>query len=92
MDAIKDELNRRLSNRVMLNKGLCMVLWDILSVGPGMIYPGDGGVHCQVRFRYIIFRPFHDEIIVGKIKNCTPEGVHGKLKLTLGTFELESYK
>jgi DNA-directed RNA polymerase III subunit RPC8 len=77
-EGIREELNRKLANRVMLGKGLCMVLWDIGSVGAGMIYPGDGGVHSQVSFRYIIFRPFQDEIIVGKIKNCTPDGVHGK--------------
>lgn len=80
VEAITNELNQRLSNRVMLNVGLCMALWDIKSVGAGVIYPGDGGVHSKVVFRYIVFRPFQDEIVVGKIKNCTPEGVHGKGK------------
>lgn len=30
-----------------------------------------------VRFRFIVFRPFIDEIIVGKIKSSSPEGVRG---------------
>jgi len=83
LEAITNELNQRLSNRVMLNVGLCMALWDIKSIGTGVIYPGDGGVHSKVVFRYIVFRPYLDEIIMGKIKNCTPDGVH----VTLGFFD-----
>jgi len=78
LEAIRDELNRTMSNRVMINIGLCMVLWDIKSVGTATVFPGDGGVVSKVSFRFVVFRPFQDEIIMGKIKNCTPEGVHGK--------------
>jgi len=83
VDAIRDELNRKFSNRVVYNVGLAIVLWDIKSIGPGFIFTSDGGVHSKVKFRYVIFRPFQDEIIVGKIKNCTPDGVH----VTLGFFD-----
>ncbi len=31
-----------------------------------------------VHFRYVVFHPFLDEILVGKIKGCSAEGVHGK--------------
>jgi len=77
VDAIKDEINRKLSNRVMVNIGLCMALWDIKSISAAILYQGDGGAHSKVTFRYIVFRPFQDEVIIGKIKNCTPDGVHG---------------
>ena len=77
-EAIVDELNRQFSNKVILDVGLCMALWDIQSVGLGQYFPGDGGVHMPVEFRYIVFRPFQDEVIMGKIKNCTREGVHGR--------------
>lgn len=30
-----------------------------------------------VHFRYVVFHPFLDEILIGKIKGCSPEGVHG---------------
>lgn len=42
------------------------------------IFPGDGAAHTKVEFRFVIFRPFMEEIIVGKIKNCSKEGVHSK--------------
>ena len=30
-----------------------------------------------VRFRAVIFRPFIGEVIIGRIRRCSPEGVHG---------------
>lgn len=34
-------------------------------------------VSLAVHFRYVVFHPFLDEILIGKIKGCSPEGVHG---------------
>ncbi|XP_060562211.1 DNA-directed RNA polymerase III subunit RPC8-like [Ruditapes philippinarum] len=39
------------------------------------IFPGDGAHHTIVQFRYVVFRPFVDEILLGKIKSCSKEGV-----------------
>lgn len=64
--------------------GLCIALHDILSMEDSFIFPGDGAAHTKVRFRYVVFRPFMEEVLVGKIRSCSPEGVHGKL----GDFEL----
>jgi len=36
-----------------------------------------------VQFRFVVFRPFVDEIIVGKIRSCVSEGVKGKFKFPL---------
>ena len=33
-----------------------------------------------VRFRFIVFRPFVDEILVGKIRSCSTEGVRGTVQ------------
>lgn len=30
-----------------------------------------------VRFRFVVFRPFIDEVLVGKIRSCSSEGVRG---------------
>ena len=34
-----------------------------------------------VRFRFIVFRPFVDEILVGKIRSCSTEGVRGTVNV-----------
>lgn len=37
--------------------------------------------HPPVHFRYVVFHPFLDEILTGKIKYCSQEGVHGNFCL-----------
>lgn len=72
----------------MLNVGLCIALFDITCLKESFIIPGDGASHTIVHFRYIVFRPFMEEIIVGKIRSCSQEGVHGTygLTVTLSTY------
>lgn len=47
VDAISEELNSRLANRVLVNTGLCICLYDILEVGQAFIYQGDGASHSK---------------------------------------------
>ncbi|KAG5893157.1 hypothetical protein JTB14_000418 [Gonioctena quinquepunctata] len=82
-DAIAGELNKKLANKVVLNVGLCIALYDIISLQESFIFPGDGASHTRVKFRFIVFRPFMEEILIGKIRSCSQEGVH----VTLGFFE-----
>ena len=39
-----------------------------------------------VRFRFIVFRPFVDEILVGKIRSCSTEGVRGTVYMCITLF------
>ncbi|KOB78097.1 DNA-directed RNA polymerase III 25 kDa polypeptide [Operophtera brumata] len=67
-DSITVLLNRKLANKVVLNVGLCIALYDITDIGHSYIFPGDGSSHTEVKFRYMVFRPVVEEIVVGKIK------------------------
>lgn len=58
--------------------GLCIALKDITKLGDSVILPGDGASHTEVHFRYIVFRPSIGDIITGKIRSCSREGVHSK--------------
>ncbi|KAJ8251608.1 hypothetical protein GJAV_G00223170 [Gymnothorax javanicus] len=82
-EAIAEELNKKLANKVVYNVGLCICLYDITKLEDSYIFPGDGASHTKVHFRYVVFRPFLDEILVGKIKYCGQEGVH----VSLGFFD-----
>ncbi|KDR14462.1 DNA-directed RNA polymerase III subunit RPC8 [Zootermopsis nevadensis] len=82
-DAIAEELNKKLANKVVLNVGLCIALHDITQLEDSYIFPGDGAAHTKVNFRYVVFRPFIEEVITGKIRSCSREGVH----VTLGFFD-----
>lgn len=82
-DAVIQELNKRLANKVVLNVGLCISLFDLTSLGDSYIFPGDGGSHTKVTFRYLVFRPFVEEIMEGTVKASNAEGI----QVSLGFFE-----
>lgn len=82
-DAITEELNKKFANKVVHNLGLCIALHDITKLDDSHILPGDGASHTKVHFRYVVFHPFVDEIVIGKIRSCSREGVH----VTLGFFD-----
>eukprot|EP00916_Digyalum_oweni_P009460 GHVL01015946.1.p1 GENE.GHVL01015946.1~~GHVL01015946.1.p1 ORF type:complete len:174 (+),score=24.39 GHVL01015946.1:135-656(+) len=69
--------------KVVHNVGLCIALWDIEKYERSFIYPGDGATHTIVHFRYVVFRPTVDEILVGKVKNCSKEGI----SVSMGFFD-----
>ncbi|XP_054160729.1 DNA-directed RNA polymerase III subunit RPC8-like [Oppia nitens] len=74
-EAITDELNRKLANRVIINTGLCICLSDITKIGKSFLYQSDGATHTLVNFRFVVFRPFIGEVIVGKIRSSSMDGV-----------------
>uniref|UniRef100_A0A8B9BIX4 DNA-directed RNA polymerase subunit n=1 Tax=Anser brachyrhynchus TaxID=132585 RepID=A0A8B9BIX4_9AVES len=78
-ESIAEELNKKLANKVVYNVGLCICLYDITKLEDSYIFPGDGASHTKVHFRYVVFHPFLDEILIGEIKSCSQDGVHGKL-------------
>ncbi|KAH0550196.1 DNA-directed RNA polymerase III subunit RPC8 [Cotesia glomerata] len=82
-EAIAKELNNKLSNKVFLNIGLCITLFDIEKIEESFIFPGDGSSHTKVVFRYVVFKPFKEEILIGKIRSCSEEGV----VVSLGFFD-----
>nr|ACO11554.1 DNA-directed RNA polymerase III subunit RPC8 [Caligus rogercresseyi] len=82
-EALSEEINRKLSNRVVHNVGLAVCLFDILEIGESFLFPGDGASHTRVNFRILVFRPFMEEVINGKIKSCSKDGV----QVSLGFFE-----
>ena len=47
-EQIRDELNSKLSNRVLLQAGLCLAVYDLIHVGESHVLPGDGSAHTEV--------------------------------------------
>ncbi|KOX77413.1 DNA-directed RNA polymerase III subunit RPC8 [Melipona quadrifasciata] len=60
-DAITDELNRKLANKVYHDVGLCIALHDITKIEESYIFPGDGASHTKVVFLTLGF--FEDIVI-----------------------------
>uniref|UniRef100_A0A060TCC8 DNA-directed RNA polymerase subunit n=1 Tax=Blastobotrys adeninivorans TaxID=409370 RepID=A0A060TCC8_BLAAD len=78
--AVEDEIHARFANKVIHNAGLCVCLYDIESIGDGMVKHGDGASFVKVVFRMVMFRPFVGEILVGWVSSCTEEGLKVKME------------
>eukprot|EP01135_Chromosphaera_perkinsii_P007911 Nk52_evm1s1055 gene=Nk52_evmTU1s1055 len=76
-------LNRKYANKVLSGVGLCVKVFDVVEIGEFALLPGEGNAHCTVQFRMVVFRPFIGEVLVGKVKSSTREGV----QVSLGFFE-----
>ncbi|MBW0496164.1 hypothetical protein O181_035879 [Austropuccinia psidii MF-1] len=74
------EINRKYSNKVLPDVGLCIALFDLLSASEGKVLYGDGCLYHLVEFTLVVFRPFVGESLVGVVKSCTPAGIRVSLK------------
>lgn len=76
VQAIHSEIDQRYPNRVLLDVGLVISRYgDCLQVGHGVCVAGDGGAHHECEFRLIVFRPFVNEVCVGKIVRSSAQGI-----------------
>jgi len=53
--------------QVLHDLGLVVTIYDVLSIDGGFIYPSDGAAHYTVTFRLVVFRPFINEILTGRL-------------------------
>ena len=82
--ALHCEIDMKYPNRVLYDVGLVIGRHgQVTKLTNGSCVPGDGGCHHDCLFQIIVFRPFVDEVCVGKIVKSTPEGVH----VSLGFFQ-----
>jgi DNA-directed RNA polymerase III subunit RPC8 len=75
VDVLIEQIESKYNNRVIPDVGLCVSFYDFVSIGDPYVYPTEGSVHQQVKFRLIVFRPFPNEIIVGRVISCTSDGL-----------------
>lgn len=83
LGCLRAEINAKYANKVLPNQGLVISLHSVLSHNAPQIFAGDGGVYIRASFRLVIFRPFEGEILVGKVKQSTKEGI----MVSLGFFD-----
>ncbi|GMH53547.1 hypothetical protein TrST_g6839 [Triparma strigata] len=68
-------INATYPEKVIMDVGLCIALYDVIRVGSSLIHAADGGAHFEVVFRVVVFKPFIGEVITGTVLNCTKEGI-----------------
>jgi DNA-directed RNA polymerase III subunit RPC8 len=81
--ALHKEIDLKFPNRVLMDVGLVVCRYgECLKISHGSCVPGDGGSHHECLFRLVVFRPFVEEVCVGRIVKSTAEGV----QVSLGGF------
>ncbi|GAC97477.1 hypothetical protein PHSY_005063 [Pseudozyma hubeiensis SY62] len=83
LTSISDQINIKYANKILVDVGLCISLFDILSCSEGKVRFGDGCLYHHVTFRIIVFRPFTQEVLTGKIKSSDEAGI----RVTMGFFD-----
>ncbi|SPO23779.1 related to RPC25 - DNA-direcred RNA polymerase III, 25 KD subunit [Ustilago trichophora] len=83
LTSISDQINIKYANKILVDVGLCISLFDILSCSEGKVRFGDGFLYYHVTFRLVVFRPFTQEVLTAKIKSSDESGI----RITLGFFD-----
>ncbi|CEL93173.1 unnamed protein product [Vitrella brassicaformis CCMP3155] len=83
VDRLIAAIQTRYVDRIIPDVGLVIAFYDFLRMGDAPIFPGNGSVHFNCRFRLVAFRPFKGEILTGRLVRSAPEG----LTVSLGFFE-----
>ena len=67
-----DQIDIKFSNKVILEVGLCISLFDSQEIGDPYVYPAEGSAHQRVKFRIVVFRPFAGEVnLIGDSIDCS---------------------
>eukprot|EP00002_Diphylleia_rotans_P003167 TRINITY_DN12135_c0_g1_i1.p1 TRINITY_DN12135_c0_g1~~TRINITY_DN12135_c0_g1_i1.p1 ORF type:complete len:204 (+),score=40.48 TRINITY_DN12135_c0_g1_i1:95-706(+) len=86
MKTVTEKICDKYSNKILPNVGLCISMYDIVEFGDPIIYPSHGYAYVKIHMRWIVFRPFVGEIIVGRVKSCELNGVRVTLGFTDDVF------
>jgi DNA-directed RNA polymerase subunit RpoE len=82
LQSVTEVIQERYFDKVIPQLGLVVTLYDVLSIEGGFIHPNDGAAYFKVEFRVVVFRPFVGEVITGKLRTCSKEGLY----ISLGDF------
>ncbi|GAX83296.1 hypothetical protein CEUSTIGMA_g10722.t1 [Chlamydomonas eustigma] len=82
LEAVTAVIENRFIDKVLPGLGLVITIYDVDSIEGGFVYPSDGAAFFKVRFRLVVFRPFVGEILVGRLKSCSREGLRVSLGFT----------
>jgi len=83
LQALAHEIDRKYSNKVLEDVGLCVCLYEFEAVGDAQVFPSHGCAFTEVTFRLLVFRPFVNEVLVGKLVGMN----EGGLKISLDFFD-----
>ncbi|MAG50943.1 DNA-directed RNA polymerase [archaeon] len=72
--AVLEVLKKKYENFVSKDLGFVIGVTKVLTVGDGIIIPGDGASYYDSSFKILVFKPELQEVVLGKISDITDFG------------------
>jgi len=72
--SVFEELNRKFENFISKDVGMAISVSEVISIGDGIIIPGDGAAYYDTKFKIIAFKPELNEVVLGTISEITDFG------------------
>lgn len=82
-DAVKKQLERTYEDYISEELGGVVAVLEVLSVGEGILIPGDAAAYYDSIFKLLVFKPELQELVFGRVTQITNFGAF----LNLGTIE-----
>jgi len=73
-EAVLKKLNETFQSYVSKDLGIVIGVSEVISIGDGVIIPGDGAAYYDATFKVLTFRPELQEVVMGKITDITDFG------------------
>jgi DNA-directed RNA polymerase subunit E'/Rpb7 len=80
VEAVRKQLDIKLSNKVVPDLGLCVLIKSVDHIGDCTVFPGDGGAHCEVLASIVVYRPFEGEVLQGRVHSSSSRGIQVSLE------------
>jgi len=74
LDAVEKQLKETYAEHYDKELGKAVVVVEVLSVGEGVIIPGDGAAYYNSKFKLLIWKPELHELVFGEIMEITNFG------------------
>ncbi len=81
--AVLQQLQKSFENYIDEDLGSVIAVLDVLSVGEGILIPGDAAAYYEAEFKLLIFKPVLQELVYGHITQITNFGAF----MNLGALE-----
>mgnify|MGYP001589849234 CR=1 FL=1 len=88
LEAVSQQLHETYKNNVSKELGSIISVIDVLSVGDGIIIPGDGAAYYNSRFKLLIWKPELQELVSGIINEITNFGAFMSLGVMQGMIHI----
>ncbi|MBU2503941.1 MAG: DNA-directed RNA polymerase [Nanoarchaeota archaeon] len=88
MEAVDKQLRESYADYYDKELGKVVVVIDVLTVGDGVIIPGDGAAYYNTKFRLLVWKPEMNEISYGMISEITNFGAFINLGVMRGMIHI----